>query len=76
MLILGGLGIWIGCRFAIEYMRSRWLELKLRVLLYVLTRPKNLEERLMGILIVHLLAIVLELRGQPEHACDWIGGSE
>ena len=51
MLILGGLGIWMGCRIAMEYIRSRWLALKLRVLLYVLTQQKNLEEILIGILV-------------------------
>ena len=68
MIILGGLEVWIGCLIATEYKRSKWLALKLRVLLFVLTRPKNWVERLVRITIVHLLLIVCELREQPGHA--------
>jgi hypothetical protein len=58
----------MGCLIAIEYIRSRWLALKFRVLLEVFTRPKNWVERLIGIMIVHLLAIIWELKEQPVHA--------
>jgi len=62
----GGGGICKGCQIATEYAISRKLACRLRVL-SVLIRQSNFVARFVGIKIVHLLAIVLELRWHPEH---------
>ena len=62
----GGGRICKRCRIATEYTILRKLACKLRVLL-VLIWQNNFVVRFIEIKIVHLLAIVLELRWYPEH---------
>ena len=62
----GGGGMCRGCRIATEYAISRKLAFRLRVL-SVLIRQSSFVARFVGMKIVHLLAIVLELRWHPEH---------
>ena len=62
----GGGGIYKGCRIATEYAISRKLACRLRVL-SVLIQQSSFVARFVGIKIVHLLAIVLELKWHLEH---------
>ena len=62
----GGGRICKGCRVATKYAMSRKLACRLRVL-SELVRQNSLVARFVGMKIVHLLAIVLELRWHPGH---------
>jgi hypothetical protein len=66
-------GICKGCRIATEYTISRKLACRLRVL-SGLIQQSNLVAKFVGIKIVHLLAIVLELRWHPRHIVVVEGG--
>ena len=68
-----GGGICKGCQIATEYAMSRKLACRLRVL-SELIRQSNLVAKFVRIKMVHLLAIVLELRWHLGHIVVLEGG--